>query len=208
MPYRRTPAIQARLDAQRAALIAATADLLGEQGYAGCSIAAVAARAGVAAGTVYRHFDSKSDLAAEVFRVVVSREVDAVRSAVAASPDAMTKIAAVIETFAGRAFKSPRLAYALLAEPVEPLVDELRLQFRIEFRDIVAAAIDGGVRAGELPPQNAQLVAAALVGAIGEALVGPLATGTDPGHAADPDTVPTLIRFAARALGATDAAHA
>ena len=55
---------------------------------------------------------------------------------------------------------------------------------------------------GELPPQNASVVAAALVGAIGEALVGPLATGTE-----DPDTVPTLIQFAHRALGAVDATH-
>lgn len=202
MPYRRTPAVQARLDSQRDALIAAAVDLLATRGYAGCSIAAVAGRAGVAAGTVYRYFDNKGDLAAEVFRVVVGREVAAVRSAVEAEPDAIGKISALIETFAGRALKSPRLAYALLAEPVEPRVDELRLQFRTAFRDIVASAVSDGMVAGELPAQNAPLVAAALVGAIGEALVGPLATGTE-----DCDTLPTLIRFAHRALGAADVTH-
>ena len=56
---------------------------------------------------------------------------------------------------------------------------------------------------GDLPPQNASVVAAALVGAIGEALVGPLAIGAE-----DPDTVPTLIEFATRALGAADVRHA
>lgn len=196
MAYRRTPAVQTRLDAQRAALISAAVQLLGEFGYAGCSIAAVAGRAGVAAGTVYRHFENKSALAAEVFRVVVRREVAAVAAAVGAERDARAKVEAVIDTFARRALKSPRLAYALLAEPVEPVVDELRLEFRIAFRDIVAASISAGVRSGELPPQNAALVAAALVGAVGEALVGPLASGTE-----DPDTIPTLIRFAERALG-------
>jgi AcrR family transcriptional regulator len=203
MPYRRTAAVQARLDAQRDALVMAAVALLGERGYAGCSIAAVAGRAGVAAGTVYRYFESKSDLAAEVFRVVVGREVDAVRVAVDRQPDAAGKIRAVIETFAGRALKSPRLAYALLAEPVEPAVDELRLQFRTAFRDIVAAAITSGVESGELPPQDADLVAAALVGAIGEALVGPLAAGTG-----DYEAVPHLIRFTYRALGALDVAYA
>ena len=67
--YRRTPAVQARLDAQRALISAAVQ--CSAAGYAGCSIAAVAGRAGVAAGTVYRHFENKGALAAEVFRVVV-----------------------------------------------------------------------------------------------------------------------------------------
>ncbi|MDT4935251.1 MAG: hypothetical protein QOK11_3143, partial [Pseudonocardiales bacterium] len=118
MPYRRTPAIQARLDEQRLAILDAAVALLAEQGYAGCAVATVAARAGVAAGTVYRHFDGKTALSAEVFRTVVSREVAAVAAAVAAESGVTEQIAAFIETFAGRAMKSPRLAYALLAEPV------------------------------------------------------------------------------------------
>ncbi len=203
MAYRRTPAIQARLDAQRATLLEAAADLLGEYGYAGCSVGAVAGRAGVAAGTVYRYFESKTALVAEVFRAVVGREVGAVRTALAAEPDVSAKIRAVVETFAGRAMKSPRLAYALLAEPVDPVVDELRLQFRTEFRDIIATVIADGVADATLPPQNATVVASALVGAIGEALVGPLAAGTG-----DPDTVSTLVQFAHRALGVVDVAYA
>lgn len=199
MAYRRTPAVQARLDAQRGAIVESAVAQLAEFGYPACSVAAVAARAGIAAGTVYGHFDTKADLVAEVFRVVVSREVRAVREAVAVAGSPGERTAAVIETFAGRALKAPRLAYTLLAEPVDPAVDLLRLEFRTAFRDIVAAVITDGVRAGELPPQNAEVVAAALVGAIGEALVGPLA---GPGAALDPDTLPTLIDFAARALGA------
>jgi AcrR family transcriptional regulator len=193
--YRRTPLIQARLDAQRAAILAAASELLAEHGYAGCSMAAVAARAGVAAGTVYKQFPSKADLVAELFRSIVTREVEAVRAA-AQSGSAADRTAAVIETFAGRALKHPRRAYALLSEPVDPVVDELRLEFRRAFRDVIATAIAAGVATGELPPQDATVVAAALVGAIGEALVGPLAAGTE-----DPDTVPTLIQFAHRAVG-------
>ena len=200
MAYRRTPAVQARLDQQRVALVHAAAELLADEGYAACSVAAVAARAGIAAGTVYKHFDSKAELVAEVFRTVVSREVNAVRHAVEAEADVAGRVAAVVETFAGRALKSPRLAYALLTEPVDPAVDELRLEFRIAFRDIAAGAIADGVRRGDLPPQNADVVAAALVGAIGEALGGPLAAGGDTVNTAD--TIPTLIQFAHRAIGA------
>jgi AcrR family transcriptional regulator len=193
--YRRTPLIQARLDAQRAAILTAASELLAEHGYAGCSMAAVAGRAGVATGTVYKEFPSKADLVAELFRSIVSREVDAVRAA-AQTGTAAERTAAVIETFAGRALKQPRRAYALLGEPVDPTVEELRLEFRRAFRDVIAAAIAAGVTAGELPAQNATVVAAALVGAISEALVGPLAAGHE-----DPETVPTLIEFAHRAIG-------
>jgi AcrR family transcriptional regulator len=199
VPYRRTPAIQARLDGQRETILNAAATLLAEQGYAACSVAAVARRAGVAAGTVYRHFDSKADLVAELFRVVVSREVEAVRAAVDTASGVDDRTRAVIETFAGRALKAPRLAYALLAEPVDPAVDSLRLEFRTAFRDIVADVVADGVARGALPPQNPTVVAAALVGAIGEALVGPLAIGSE-----EPDTLPTLILFTRRALGAAE----
>lgn len=196
MAYRRTPAIQERIDAQRAALVRAAAEILAESGYAGCGVAAVAARAGVAAGTVYKHFAGKTDLVAEVFRNIVTHEVDVVREA-ATRGTAAERTAAVVETFAGRALKYPRRAYVLLVEPVDPAIEELRLEFRHAFRDVIAASIAEGVTNGELPPQNASVVAAALVGAIGEALVGPLATGSE-----ELDTVPTLIRFAHRAIGA------
>lgn len=205
MVYRRTPRIQARQDAQRAAVLAAAVDLLAEHGYAGCSVAAVAARAGIATGSVYRHFPSKSALAVELFRHVVGREVAAVTRAAQLPDTVPASVVAVVETFAGRALKSPRLAYALLAEPVDAAVDGERLVFRRAFRDVVAARVAEGVAAGTLPPQDPQVTAAAVVGAVAEAMIGPLA-GTG-----GPDVVPELTRFTLRALGhppgGTDARH-
>jgi AcrR family transcriptional regulator len=200
VPYRRTPAVQARLDAQRQDVLNAAIALLSEQGYAGCSMAAVAARAGVATGTVYKHFTGKSELSVELFRTVVTREVAAVEAAANGPGDLVERIVAVIETFAGRALKSPRLAYALLVEPVEPAIDRERLVFRRAFRDIFAERIAEGVEQGVLPPQDPQLTAAALVGAGAEALVGPLTDGTT-------DVLPGLARFTLRALGGTHAEH-
>ena len=193
--------MQARLDAQRARIVAAATHQLAEHGYAGCSIAAVARAAGVSPGTVYNHVSGKAELVAEVFRAVCRREVDAVRCAVEPAEGSAARITALVETFARRALKSPQLAYALLVEPVDPLVDELRLQFRVAYRDIAAGAIEAGVAAGELPPQNAAVVAAALVGAVGEALAGPLSGRPDPA------TVPTLISFALRSIGVHDGVH-
>lgn len=200
MAYRRTPSIQRRLDDQRQAILSAAVDLVAEGGYRACTVVSVAQRAGLASGSLYNHFRGKSDLLAEVFRVVVSREVAAVRDAAGPPGSATERTNAVIETFARRALKAPRLAYALLAEPVDPKVDELRLQFRRAFTEVVAGAITEGVASGELPPQNAAVIASALVGAIGEVLVGPLAAG-----AADPDTVPAVVTFALRGIGAAHA---
>ncbi|MFI9454793.1 TetR family transcriptional regulator [Amycolatopsis sp. WAC 01375] len=199
MPYRRTPKTQARLDSQRGEILVAAIALLAETGYAGCSMAAVAARAGVGTGSVYRQFPSKADLVVEVFREVVSREVDAVEAA-ASEGDVRERVVAVIETFAGRALKAPRLAYALLAEPVDAVVEAERLVFRRAFREVIARNIADGVQKGLLPPQDAEATAAALVGAGAEMLVGPLAGESGP------DTIPHLVTFTLRALGGSDGA--
>lgn len=202
MVYRRTPAVEARMAAQRAAVLDAALALLSEHGYAGVTMSAVAARAGIATGSMYRHFDGKTALDVELFRTVVNREVAAVTDAAERPGDVEQRIVAVIETFARRALKAPRLAYALLAEPVEPAVDAERLVYRRAFRDVFAARIAEGVDAGVLPPQDPELTAAALVGAGAEALLGPLSDG------AQPDVVPALATFTLRALGVQDAVDA
>ena len=200
MAYRRTPAVQARLDEQRRAVVAAAIAQLSEHGYAGCSVAAVAARAGVASGTVYKDVESKADLVAEVFRTAARREGDAVARAAARERTAAEAIAAVIETFAGRALRAPRMAYALLAEPVDPAVEAERLVFRRAYAEAFAGVVRRGVDAGELPAQDVGISAAALVGALGEALVGPLAAGAAGTPARD--ATQDLITFAQRSIGA------
>lgn len=200
MAYRRTPAVQDRLDALRERLIESATNLVGRSGYAGCSIAAVAADAGVGTGTVYRHFANKGELFAEVFRISCSREVNASvqagNAARAASGSNTDAVSALVLTFAERALRAPTMAYALLVEPVDPAVDTERLLFRESFRDALAVAIAAAVDGGELPPQDATVTAACLVGAIGEALVLPLAKGS-----ADPAVLPALRTFTLRSLG-------
>ena len=149
MPYRPTERTAARNAQTRRRIVIAARGLIAEGGYAEAQVAAVAGRANVATGTVYRHFPSKAELFAEVFRDASQREVDAVAVAATESGDgAAARIAAAVETE--------------------------RLVFRRAYRDVFAGVIEAGVEAGELPPQDPGLSAAALVGAIGEALVGPV----------------------------------
>jgi AcrR family transcriptional regulator len=176
MPYRPTERTEAKRAAARERVVTAARELIARGGYREAQVAAVAGRAEVATGTVYRHFPSKAELFAEVFRRVSQREVDAARAAATAVADAgaTARLQAAIETFARRALRARRQAWALLAEPVDPAVEAERLAFRRAHAEHFAAILDDGVAAGDLPPQNTAVAAAALVGALGEALVGPL----------------------------------
>jgi AcrR family transcriptional regulator len=174
MPYRPTDRTRARLAAVRERIVDAALDQLAAGGYASASMAAVARRAGIATGTVYRHFPSKGDLFAEVFRKASQREVDALRATTARGEPATARLAAWVETFVRRALAEPVRAYALIAEPVDPAVEAERLTFRRAYAGLFARALADGVESGELPPLDADLTAAAIVGALAEALVGPL----------------------------------
>ena len=175
MPYRPTPRTEARRVATRERIVLAARDQVAEGGYASASVLTVAARAGVATGSVYRHFASKAELFAEVFRRSSQPELDLVRELTAdRSVPAAQRIAGAAEAFARRALAAPRLSYALIAEPVDPLVEAERLAFRRGYRDAFATALDAGVANGELRELDAQVVAAAIVGALAESLVGPL----------------------------------
>ena len=126
------------------------------------------------------------------------------RSAAVSMPEgasAATRLEEVLATFAERALRNPRLAWALIAEPVDPLVDAERLAYRERYAALIAEDLRAGIAASELPEQNAELTAAALVGGCGEALVGPLS----PVRRRGPDAaeiVSALRTFVRRAVGA------
>jgi AcrR family transcriptional regulator len=193
MAYRPTARTEARRAEVRTRIVRAALDLVRRGGYRAASVAAVAEAAGVATGTVYRHFPSKADLFAEVFRVASQHEVDAVAAAAAAQSAPAARIAAAAETFARRALRGRRLAWALLAEPVDPAVEAERLVFRQAYAAVFASALREGVLDGSLPDQDPELVAAALVGALGETLT----------RASDFDgetLVASLVRFCLRSI--------
>jgi AcrR family transcriptional regulator len=198
VPYRPTERTEARRAATRERIVAAALEQVGDGGYASAGVQAIAARAGVAVGTVYRHFPSKGDLFAEAFRRASQRELDVVVEV--SSPDgrsARERVAAAVEAFARRALAGPVMAYALLAEPVDPAVEAERLRFRTGYRDAFARVLEDGVRDGELRPHDTRTVAAAYVGALGEALVGPLSTAN--GGPKEP-LIATLVQFSEEAL--------
>src|SRR5881392_733865 len=101
MPYRPTERTEARKAATRERIVSAALDQVSEGGYASASVQAVARRAGVATGSVYRHFPSKAELFSEVFRRASQRELDVVRALTEdESRPVAERVAAAVEAFA------------------------------------------------------------------------------------------------------------
>ena len=185
--------------ATRERLLAVARELIEEGGYGSASVAAIADRAGVAAGTLYRHFVSKEELFLEVFRDVCAGEERAMRAAADdAGPGAVDRLEAVLTTFARRALENRPLAWTLLAEPVDQLVDAERLAYRERYATLVASELRTAIDGGEIPEQDVGITAAALVGGCGEALVGPLSSV----HRSE-QVVGAIQTFVRRAIGAS-----
>src|SRR5215472_17619562 len=186
----------------RARLLAAARDLLEEGGYAAASVQAIADRTGVASGALYRHFSSKAELFVEVFREAAKKDLVAMQKA-ASSGGCVERLEAIVATFARRALRKRRLAWALVYEPVDPSVDAERLVNRREHCRRMARLLRRGIADCEIPAQNAELSAAAIVGAIAESLVGPLSP-IAARIGSDEELIASLVRFCRRGLGVSD----
>jgi AcrR family transcriptional regulator len=185
----------------RARLLLAAMEVLETRGYRAASVATIAGRAGIATGTLYRCFASKADLFVALYRAIGDVELATMAAAAAVPHSAGAEVDAVVTTFAGRALSRPRLAWALVYEPLDPPVEAERLAYRRICAGRLAAFVRDGVERGKLPDQDPDTTAAALIGGIVEALVGPLAPFAE-GNA-DPDAViAALTAFCRRAIGA------
>jgi len=194
MAYRRTERTEARLADARERIVAAALEQVAEGGYASASVQAVAARARVATGSVYRHFPSKAELFGEVFRRQANQELGVLEEIATHDSPALERLAEATEVLARRALASPTLAYAQIAEPVEQEVEAERLVLRRGYRDALARILEDGVERGDLEPHDTQTYGAAILGAISEALVvGVRPPESTPLKGSDP--VASLVQF-------------
>ena len=205
MAYRRTENVVRRLNARHDAIVDAARDAAAAGGMAAIQIAPVAARAGVAAGTVYRYFPGKIDLVGALVESESERTINAVRRAADAAPGPLSALAAAVATFGARALRNRRLAWAVTAEPVDTDTDSMRQRYRRELSAELEARVRAAIDGGHLPDQDARLAALSLLGAVLEGLIGPLAPATIDEPARSREAVQTLTLFALRGLGVVDA---
>jgi AcrR family transcriptional regulator len=173
---------------------------IAEAGYASATVVAVAHRAGVATGSVYRYFPSKSDLFVEVFRRAASRELALIADIVDRPGPVRERLARSAEAFARRALAAPTLVYALMAEPVDRALEAERLASKGAWRELFAGLLSEGVETGEIRALDPEVTAAAIVGGMQEALL--LQLGPD-----REALVASLVRFSCNAIGDGEASR-
>jgi AcrR family transcriptional regulator len=186
----------------RQRLLDAATQLLSEGGYGAAPVGAIAERAGLSMGALYRHFPSKAELFVEVFRSAAQRDLAAFGD-LDADTRPVDLLMVGINTYARRMLANRRLAWALVHEPVDPLVDAERLLYRREYTRLVVRLLRQAVDQQEVPYQDTAISAAAITGALSEALVGPLSPISAD---AEPDDliVEHIVRFCRRAIGADE----
>jgi AcrR family transcriptional regulator len=161
-------------------VVQVTRDLIAEGGWSAAQISVIANRAGLATGSVYRYFDSKVDLCVQVLSQVSQREAEVAAAIIDCPGDATSRLHDAVATFVRRAAREPRLAYALIAEPCEPALDEARLQYRDGLAKQFARLIVEGTRRGEFIDMPSDVLSTCVTGAMMEPLIRPLARTSRP----------------------------
>ncbi|MCU1718083.1 TetR/AcrR family transcriptional regulator [Pseudomonas sp. 5P_3.1_Bac2] len=210
MPASSRSARQEREQSIRQRIISSALARVADGGFAALTMLTLAEDVGIATGSLYRYVPSKGSLAAEVFALASQREVEALKAVMGAPGSPVARLRAGIRLFATRAWHSRQLAFALIAEPVDAEVDQQRLRFREAYAELFTQLLNEGAQLGVFRVQQVNLVAACLVGAIAEALVGPL---SPPARAAREAGYPAasleqvsqaLLSFCLRAVGAEE----
>lgn len=164
----------ARSERRRRDLLAAARRVVSDGGFHSLQMLAVAAAAGTAVGTIYRYFPTKAELCAALVAEVSARELEVIRAICESDGAAGQRLRDAVAAFARRALHNPRLAYAMIAEPVEAAVDDTRLEWRRRIGEAFARLVAEGAAVGAFRRVDPTLAAACIVGAFMEALVGPL----------------------------------
>ncbi len=206
MVYRETDRTRARKAAMRRRILLAARDLIAQGGYRSVRMARVAEHAEVATGSIYRYFRSKSDLFTQVFQMVSTHEIVVLARAAGGRGSCRCRLEETIRTFAENALQRPRLAYAMMAEPVDPSVEAARLRHRRAYARVFERLLEEGIARGEFPKQDPAVSAAAIVGLMAETLIGPLSKAPsrspDTGHPSEEgeELLRAILLFALRGV--------
>jgi AcrR family transcriptional regulator len=156
----------ARRDATRQKLFEATMALIAEQGFSDTTVDQIAERAGVAKGTVYYNFASKSVLFEELLRYGVGLLTADFQAAVAGRPPAEA-VAALVRAQLSYIQRYPSFAQLLLSEMWRTQRDwqQTLVLLRGEAISVIAATLQEGVEQGDFAADlDVRLSASALFG--------------------------------------------
>lgn len=159
-----TLGVDPRIERSRRVVLTAAIDLLGEVGYSGITIEAVAARSGVAKSTIYRHWAGKVELLDDAFAELKPpfevRTGGPVRERII---DLLEQLA----THVASSDWSSCLPAMIEAAERDPAARKLQRKISTERRKLLVSLLREGVDSGELPQRiDPDLAADCLAGAI------------------------------------------
>jgi AcrR family transcriptional regulator len=132
-------------------LIRAALELFSSRGYHDTTTAQIAKKAGVAEGTIYRHFPSKQQLLNELFRAALRWALKAVEDSGAGPPRA--RLTSIAQALVEGAVRDPAVVKLGLLERHDAVLDEESRKTAREFRMgldrvIAQGKAEGVVRSG------------------------------------------------------------
>src|SRR5213078_3196531 len=129
----------------------AALELFSSRGYHDTTTAQIAKKAGVAEGTIYRHFPSKQQLLNDLYRAALRWAAKTVEDSSGATPRA--RLAAAAQGLVEGAVRDPAVVKLGLLERHESILDDesrrVAREFRMGIERVIAQGkADGSVRAG------------------------------------------------------------
>lgn len=157
--------------------------LFAERGIAETTIRDIASAAGIAEGTMYRHFDSKDDLAKELFVENYKKVGRELREIQKSKPTAKAKIGAMVAHYCGEFERDvDMVSYLFNARhsQMQHLTKRMDNPYLV-FRSVIRA----GMARGEIPEQNPDVAASMVMGVILQVIDSRLMAGRIKGRISD-----------------------
>lgn len=174
MAYRETPKTQAHKADIKEKILSAARQIIAEHGFAGLTMSGTAKRAAVATGSMYRYFPNKVALCTALFRQLSGREVDEMEGIADLQLSPCEALARCCFNFTQRAFRAPVQSYALMAEPLDPALEQERLIYRRAYAKVYQRIIERGIADRSLMVDDSHIASLAVVGMLAEPLLEPL----------------------------------
>ncbi|EPF73618.1 TetR/AcrR family transcriptional regulator [Acinetobacter rudis] len=174
MSYKRSSMMQERMQQNRQTILQSARELIASGGIKDAQIQAIAERAGVSSGLVYRYFDNKSQVLIEVLSAAILHEIQILNQIAASELSAKQKLHKAVKTFLKRALNSPQLSYSLMFEPVDAVLEHERFRSKQLIKQSINEILAEGKISREFEFEDLNTASLCVVGAMTFAVIEPL----------------------------------
>jgi TetR/AcrR family transcriptional regulator, transcriptional repressor for nem operon len=160
----------------RRRIVERSADLLNSQGYLGTPVSEIMRVAGLQKGGIYRHFDSRAELAREAFEFAYARMRDRLVAALEGKPTATDKLLALLEVVRNAAHEEayrggcPIMNLAVETDDADPELRKLAREAMARLLGLLERIVAEGIERGEFAAGEARpraiTIAAGIEGAV------------------------------------------